>query len=201
MNSFTQEKLRILILDDHPVVRRGLRQILTEGFDPLEFGEGKTGSEGLSLALSQPWDLIVAIDLPDREGLDVLDQLKKIRPDQLILVLAVRVTEGQVEVRNNPDELVSAVRRVLASGTNGRSTVAMEAPADLRGRRSHKNLSKREQEVLRLIGLGKTVRDIAAVLVLSDKTISTYRRRMLTKLGLKTTAELIRYALMNGLAD
>src|SRR5579864_8243053 len=98
VNDSTQEKLRILIVDDHAVVRRGIREILAEGFDPLEFGEGKTGPEGLGLALGQSWDLIVAVDLPDREGFDVLDELKKTRPDQPILVLTVRHTEGQVEV-------------------------------------------------------------------------------------------------------
>jgi len=217
MNGPAREKLRILILDDYAVVRQGVRQILAGRFDPLQFGEGKAGPEGLDLALSRPWDLvIVAIDLPDREGLEVLIELKRTRPRQPILVFigcvkfpdaagAVKTgTEGRIEVANNPGELVSAVRRVLAGGTSGQSTMAMVAPPNpepCRPRPCHENLSKREGEVLRLIGLGRTVKEIAAVLALSEKTISTYRSRILIKLGLKTTAELIRYAVMNHLAD
>lgn len=217
MDGSRRQKLRILILDNHAVVRRGVRQILAERFDTLEFGEGKVGPEGLGLALGQPWDLvIVAIDVPDQEALEALIELKRMSPDQPILALTVRVkspdatgamkaaTEGRIEVANNPDELVSAVHRLFAGRTGGQSTVAMEARPDLERRRgclSHENLSKRESEVLRLIGLGRTVKQTAAVLALSERTVSTYRTRILIKLGLETTAELIRYALMNRLAD
>jgi DNA-binding NarL/FixJ family response regulator len=212
-----RDKLRILILDDHAVVRRGVRQILAERFEPLEFGEGKAGPEGLDLALGQPWDLvIVAIDVPDHDGLQVLAALRRMRPDQPILVLTVRVhppdaadflkadIEGHAEVANNPDELVSAVRRIFAGGTGRHSTIAREALPDVDRyleRNSHEDLSSREHEVLRLIGLGTTVKEIAAVLRLTETTVSTYRRRILIKLGLKSTAELIRYAVINRLAD
>jgi DNA-binding NarL/FixJ family response regulator len=190
---------------------------LGEGFEPLEFGEGKAGPEGLDLALGRPWDLvIVAIDLPDREGLQVLTVLKKMRPDQPVLVLIVRANvpdavcslkadiDGHAEVVNTPNELVSAFRRVLASGRSGQSTMAREAPpnVDQCGERSrYESLSRREREVLRLVGLGRTVKEIAAVLALTETTISTYRSRILTKLGLTSTAELIRYAVINRLAD
>jgi two-component system invasion response regulator UvrY len=200
MNGYTPEKLRILILDDHAVVRRGVRQILTEGFDPLEFGEGKAGSEGLGLALGQTWDLIVAIDLHDPGG-EGLTELKRMRPDQPILVLTVRGKEGHFKVANNPDELVSAVRQILGRQTSAQSIMTMEVPPDVRGRADHENLSNREREVIRLLSSGRTVKEIAATLGLSSQTISTYRSRLLTKLGLKTTADLIRYALLNRLAD
>ena len=183
----------------------------------MEFGEGKAGPEGLDLALAQPWDLvIVAIDLPDQDGLRVLAALKKMHPDQPVLVLIVRVNlldaacflkadiEGHAEVASNADELVAAVHRVLAGGTSRQSSMAREAPPEVeryRDRGNHENLSSREHEVLRLIGLGRTVKEIAAVLGLTETTISTYRSRMLIKLGLKNTAELIRYAVINGLAD
>ena len=164
MDGSSREKLRILFLDDHPVVRRGVRKILAERL--LEFGEGNPGPEGLDLALGQPWDLvIIAIDLP---------------------------------------ELVSAVRQVLADKTSCRSTTAMDVPPvpePRTGPPSHKNLSNREHEVLRLIGLGRAVKEIATLLALSEKTISTYRSRILIKLGLKTTSELIRYAVINRLSD
>src|SRR5579871_3668346 len=195
MNSFSQEKLRILILDDAPVVRRGVRQILfDEGFDPLEFGEGNTGPEGLDLALSQLWDLIVTIDLPNRGG-KVLPELKRMRPDQPILVLTIRGTEGQVKVASNPADLVPTVDRIPLPASNGPPAIAEDAVPEQRGRASHENLSNREREVLRLLGAGRTVKEIAAALALSEKTISTYRSRILTKVGLKTTADLIRYAL------
>jgi two-component system invasion response regulator UvrY len=197
MGDPTQEKLRILILDDHLVVRQAIKQIvLDERFDPLEFGESNAGPEGLDLALGRPWDLVIV-----REGLEVLTELKRMRPDQLILVLTLRSIESQIEVTNNPGYLVSAVHRILAGGTSGQSITAMEAPSDLLARPCHESLSNRERELLRLLGLGRTLKEIACALALSEKTISTYRSRILTKLGLRTTAELVRYAVMNRLAD
>ena len=190
IGSETRQSLRILILDNHAVVRRGVRQILAERFDTLEFGESEAGPGGLDLALGQPWDLIIlGIDVPDREGLNMLIELKRMRPDRPILVLTVRVkfqdavdavkaaTEGRIVVANNPDELVSAVGRAFAGRTAGQSTVVMESSSDLERRRgclSHENLSKRESQLLRLIGLGKSVKETAAVLVLSEATDSTY---------------------------
>jgi two-component system, NarL family, invasion response regulator UvrY len=194
MGDPTQEKLRILILDDHIVVRQAIKQIvLDERFDPLEFGESNAGPEGLDLALGRPWDLVIV-----REGLEVLTELKRMRPDQLIFALTLRSIESQIEVTNNPGDLV---RRIVAAGSSGQSITAMDAPSDLLARPCHESLSNREREVLRLLGLGRTVKEIAGALALSEKTISTYRSRILTKLGLKTTAELIRYAVMNRLAD
>jgi two-component system, NarL family, invasion response regulator UvrY len=197
MGDPTQEELRILILDDHLVVRQAIKQIvLDERFDPLEFGESNAGPEGLDLALGRPWDLVIV-----REGLEVLTELKRMRPDQLILVLTLRSIESQIEVTNNPGDLVSAVRRIFAGGTSGQSITAMEAPSGLLARPCHESLSNRERELLRLLGLGRTLKEIACALALSEKTISTYRSRILTKLGLRTTAELVRYAVMNRLAD
>jgi len=203
MNGSARETLRILILDDHADVRQGVRQILAGSFDRLEFVEGMAGLESLELALSQSWAVvIVALDFPDREGLEVLAKLKELRPHQPILALALRV--GHFAVASTPDEMVPAVRRLVARGTTGQGTEPMEgAPGlELSERPPTKeNLSKREREVLLLIGSGKTVKESAAVLALSETTISTYRTRILIKLGLKSTAELIRYAVMNRLAD
>jgi CheY-like chemotaxis protein len=112
VTDFAQETLRILILDDDAVVRRSITHMVSaERFDPLEFGEGPAGPEGLALALGQPWDLIIV-----RKGLSMLDELKQMRPDQPILVLTVHALEGQVKVESNPDDLASAVRRILARG-------------------------------------------------------------------------------------
>ena len=203
MNDSARGKLRVLILDDHAVVRQGVRQILAESFDRLEFDEGKAGLESLELALSQSWAVvIVALDLPDREGLEMLAILKGLRPHQPILVLAFRA--GHFAIASTPDEMVSAVRRLVASGTIGQTTGPMEAapgPEPSGGPSTAETLSKREREVLRLIGLGRAVKEIAADLALSETTISTYRSRILIKLGLKSTADLIRYAVRNRLAD
>jgi two-component system invasion response regulator UvrY len=197
MGDPTQEKLRILILEDQIVVRQAIKQmVLDVRFDPLEFGESNAGPEGLDLALGRPWDLVIV-----REGLEVLTELKRMRPDQLIFVLTLRSIESQIEVTNNPGDRVSAVRRILAGGTSGQSITSMEAPSDLLARPCHENLSNREREVLRLLGFGRTMKEIAGALALSEKTISTYRSRILTKLGLRTTAELVRYAVRNLLAD
>ena len=197
MDGPTQEKLRILILDDHLVVRQAIKQIvLDERFDPLEFGESTAGSEGLDLALGRPWDLVIV-----RQGLKVLTELKRMRPDQLILVLTLRSVENQIEVANNPGDLVSAVRTILAGGTSCQSITAVEAPSDVLAPPRHESLANREREVLRLLGLGRTLKEIAGALALNEKTISAYRSRILTKLGLRTTAELVRYAVMNRLTD
>ena len=139
MSDPRQEKLRILILDDHLVVRQAIKQIvLDERFDPLEFVESNAGPDGLDLALGRPWDLVIV-----REGLEVLTELKRMRPDQLIFVLTLRSIESQIEVANNPGDLVSAVRTILAGGTSGQSITAVEAPSDLLARPRHESLSNR----------------------------------------------------------
>jgi two-component system invasion response regulator UvrY len=198
-----RKRLRILILDDHAIVRLGVRQILHERFDGLEFGEGKAGPEGLDLALGQVWDLVtVAIGQSNRKGRAVLTKLKSMRPGQQVLVLSD--CASHVDVANNPGDLALAVRRVLVCMTNGQPTRDREITSNLervRAHSSHESLSTREREVLRLIGLGNTVKQIAAILGLSDKTISTYRSRTLVKLRLKTTADLILYAVLNRLAS
>jgi DNA-binding NarL/FixJ family response regulator len=217
MNGSARQKLRILILDDYAVVRRGIRQILASEFGPVQFGEGKAGPEGRDLALGQPWDLvIVVVDLPDREALEVLAELKRMRPDLPILVFIGRVkfrgavgavtagTEDNVEGAADPRERGSAAAGVPADSTSGQLATATDVPPDPepRPRRlNYESLSSREREVLRLFGLGRTVKEIAARLALSEKTVSTYRNRMLTKLGLQSTADLIRYAALNHLPD
>src|SRR5438309_1184413 len=121
MNGHARNKLRILILDDHAAARRGLTQILAEKFDQLEFDEGEAGLKSLDTVLGQPWDLvIVAIDLPDREGLALLTELKRRRPEQPILILTLRV--GDFAVASTPDEMISAVRRLVAIGRIGRAS-------------------------------------------------------------------------------
>lgn len=160
MDGPTQKKLRILILDDHLVVRKAIKQIvLDERFDPLEFGEITAGPEGLDLALGHPWDLVIV-----REGLEVLTELKRLRPDQLIFVLTLRSIKSQIDVANNPGELASAVPTILAGETSGPSFTAMEAPSDLLAPPSHESFSNREREVLRLLGLGRTLKEIAGAL-------------------------------------
>jgi len=209
--------MRILIIDGHAVVRRGIKQTLGEAFGSCEFGEAHDGPEALGLAQRRRWDLVVlAIELDGRSGLEVLAELKRASPKCRVLVFtrhakihyAMRALKADADAYVTRDsaleELVAAVQRVLAGSRYVSSTLAREMAIDLstRGERPrHEDLSNRELEVLRLIGSGKTATQIAAALALSVKTVSYHRSHLLTKLNLKTTAELIRCAIDNDLVE
>jgi len=207
--------MRILIADDHAVVRRGLRQILAAEFPKAAFGEAQNARETVAMVTEQKWDLVVLdITMPGRSGLDALKDLKEVRPKLPVLIMSVH-PEDQFAVRvlkagaagyltkdSAPEQLVQAVTKVLA-GKKYVSPALAEALATELGKpmraAPHKRLSDREFEVLRLIGAGQTVKEIGAALSLSIKTLSTYRTRLLLKMNLRTTAELIRYAVRHGL--
>lgn len=209
--------MRILIVDRHAVVRRGVKQTLGEAFGSCEFGEAHDGLEALGLALRRKWDLVVlAIELDGRSGLEVLAELKRASPKRRVLVFtrhakihyALRAlkagADGYVTRDSALEELVAAVQRVLAGGRYVSSTLAREMALDLSTRAErplHEKLSNRELEVLRLIGSGMTATQIAATLALSVKTVSYHRSHLLAKLNLKTTAELIRCAINDHLVE
>lgn len=209
--------LRILIADDHPLVRQGLKQTIREDFGDTMVGEACTGSEVLDAVQKERWDAIILdLNLPDRSGLDVLKTIKVVRPDLPVVVLsmypeqqyAVRVLKagaaGYVTKESAPEELGKALRKALQGGRYVSPTLAEDLADDLSldsSRPAHAALSDRELEVLRLLALGKTVSDIADQIALSVKTVSTYRARILEKLHLKTTADIIRYAVDNHLAE
>lgn len=208
---------RILIADDHPVVRRGLKETLSESFSRVTFGEAKTAQETLDRVGHEDWDVVILdISMPGKSGLDILDDLHRLRPKLPILLLSVH-PEGQYARRalqsgaagyltkeSIPEELTEAVRRVQAGGRYVSASMAEKLAFDLRRKADvpvHELLSHREFQVLRMLAAGKTVKQIADEIALSVKTVSTYRARILSKTGMKTTAELIRYALQTRLVE
>ena len=209
--------IRALIADDHAVVRQGLKQILGNIPEITVAGEAISGQEVLDKVRAEAWDVVVLdISMPDRSGLDVLKQLRSERPKLPVLVLsmhsedqyAVRVLKagasGYLTKDSAPDELVKAIRKVVSGGRYVGSCLAERLAFEIGADSSklpHETLSDREFQVLRLIAAGKSVTEIAAELYLSVKTVSTYRARMLEKMNLGTTAELMHYAMQNHLID
>ena len=203
---------RVLLVDDHPVIRQGIRRILTRAFENLFVGEADSGEQAVRRFETDEWDLVLLdISLPGASGLDVIGDLRRLRPSARIMVISVHPPQhfarralavgalGYLEKSAPPEEMVKAVTQVLA----GRPYApAGGAEASLKGGTKgmrHEVLSDREYQVLRMIGMGKTVSEIAAELALSVKTVSTYRARILEKMELRTTAELMHYVIDNGL--
>jgi len=211
------ESVRILIIDDHEVVRRGMSEILEENFLSVEVGEADTGEKGIAAVRQEPWDLVIVdISLPDRSGLELLYELHSIAPllplmvlslhsEELYAVRALRAGALAYLTKNTaPEELAMAVKQVLS----GKKYITASLGERMAGNLSksptgpkHHALSKREFEVLVLLAQGQSLRHIAQSLTLSIKTVSTYRARLLDKLQLTTTAELIRYALDHHLGE
>jgi DNA-binding NarL/FixJ family response regulator len=208
---------RILIIDDHAVVRSGLRGIIGAQTEPTLFGEAGTPQEAINLARQQEWDLaILDLSLEGQSGLELLKELKQIRPKLPVLILSMHSEEQYARrafktgaagfvTKDSPQiELVKAINKVLTGGRYVSSALAEKLVEYLEGdtdQAPHEALSNREFEVMRLLASGKTVGEIAALLSLSDKTISTYRARVMEKMGMKTNADLARYAVQNQLVD
>jgi two-component system invasion response regulator UvrY len=203
--------MRILIADDHAVVRHGLKQILADAFSQAVFGEAGNAEEVFSQIGKEPWDVVVLdISMPDRSGLEVLCDIRKARPELPVLVLsmhpenqfAVRVlrdgASGYLTKASAPEELVGAIKKVLAGGRYVSPVLAEKLAADLSvntDKAPQEFLSNREYQVLRLLASGKIVSEIAGELRLSVKTISTYRARVLEKMRLRNNAQLMHYAM------
>jgi len=209
--------IRILIADDHAILRRGLKEILMRELDSVTWGEAENGEQVLDQIQNRDWDLLILdITMPGRGGLDVLKNLKALRPRLPVLVLSMHPEDqygkrvlkagasGYMNKESAPEELMKAVRKLLGGGRYVSPALAETLASDLSqdtGRPAHETLSDREFEVLRKIASGKTVGQIAEELHLSVTTVSTYRARILEKMNMATTAELIRYALRNHLVD
>ena len=209
--------LRILIADDHPVVRRGLKQIIAETSDIVVAGEATNGWEVLSKVRAANYDVVLLdITMPGMDGVDVLAQLKheksklpvlmlSMHPEEQYAVRALRVgASGYMTKESAPDELVVAIRKVSTGGKYVSSSLAERLASVLQENAEklpHESLSLREYRVLCMIASGKTVSEIAKELSLSVKTISTYRFRILEKMKMKNNAELIHYAINNHLVD
>ena len=206
---------RILLIDDHEVVRAGVKKIFDKQPDGVVFGEASTAPEALNLVREQDWDAVVLdLSLAGRDGLEVLKELKQMRPHLPVLILSMHSeglfarrafkagASGYVTKDIQRSELMDAINKVIDGGTYVSPAQAEELVIALRrGADSppHELLSDREFEVMRLIASGKSVTEIANILSLSVGTISTYRMRILEKMGIKSNAELTRYAIQNGL--
>jgi len=207
--------LKILVVDDHTIVREGLKQILSEVPDIIVAGEASDGNQALNQVYKGDYDLVLLdIAMPGIRGLDVLKQLKTEKPDLPILMLsmypeeqyAVRTLKagasGYLTKESAPEELIAAIRKVCAGGKYVTSSLAEKLALYLETdfeKSAHELLSDREYQVVLMIASGKTVSQIATELSLSVKTISTNRSRALTKMGMKTNAELTYYAIKHGL--
>ena len=207
--------IKILVIDDHAIVRQGLKQILAETPDLVVTGEASSGVEALQKIRTGQWDVVVLdISLPDPSGLIVLQQIKSEYPELPVLVLtmhaedqyAVRVLKagaaGFLTKESAPDQLVSAINRVASGGRYVSPSLAEKLVSDLGSdprKARHEVLSDREFQVLCMIAAGKTLTKIAEELGVSVKTVSTHRTRLLKKMRLKNNAELVHYAIRNGL--
>lgn len=204
--------MKILLVDDHALVRRGVVHVLSEDLPDLTIVEKGTAQDAIDAVQSVHWDLIILdVNLPDKSGLDALKDIKRICPNLPVLILSLYPeahyarralkagASGYLTKDTAPEEVTNAVKRILKGGRYVSAALAEQLAADLGtaapdASEPHEVLSDRELEVLRLIGSGNTPTQIAEQLALSIKTVSTYRARILEKLNLRTTAELIRFA-------
>ncbi|HQR03720.1 MAG: response regulator transcription factor [Proteobacteria bacterium] len=211
------EKILVLIADDHAIVRQGLKQILSDTEDMVVAGEADDGAAALHLARSQSWDVfLLDVTMPNRNGIDTLKQLKKEYPRQPVLILSMHPEEhyavraiksgaaGYLTKQSAPELLVTAIRQVAAGRRFISPTLAEQlanALADDSDKPPHERVSDREYQVLVRIASGKTLTQIAEELNLSAKTVSEYRKRLLEKMRLDTTADLIRYGIEHSLVQ
>ena len=205
---------KILTIDDHEVVREGVKGLFAAGL--AEFGEARSGAEAINLIRDSEWDIaILDISLAGRSGLDVLKEIRQLRPKLPVLMLSMHAEDqyamrafkagasGYISKASSRDELRQAVLKVIKGGRYISPSMAERMVFDISSsdKPPHEQLSDRELEVLCLIASGRTVGEIATSLSLSDKTISTYRRRILDKMHLSTNAELTHYAIRNHLVE
>lgn len=211
------ERLRVLLADDHAVVRRGVSEILHERLNVEAVGEASDVPQTLEMLRSGVWDiLILDISMPGRSGLEALEDIRAIRPDLPVLIMSMHADEqivkrvlrsgaaGYVSKGSEPEEIVKAVRKVVAGSRFVSENLVESLLFDLQSHNEsplHERLSNREYEVLRMLATGRRMTDIAEDLSLSVKTVSTYRARILEKMGMNTNSELIRYAVRNRITE
>ena len=209
--------IRVLVSDDHAILRRGLKEILMRELQGAVCGEAENAPQVLDLVQREHWDLVILdVTMPGPSGVDVLRDLKRLQPKLPVLVLSMHPEDqygkrvlkagasGYMNKDVAPEELIKAIHKVLAGGRYVSPALAEKLAVELgeeSGRPVHETLSDREFEVLRMIASGKTVSEIAETLHLSVTTVSTYRARILEKMNLTTTAELMHYAMRNHLVD
>lgn len=208
--------MKLLMIEDHPVMRFGVRQLVQQHWPSCDFREAPSLQEGIELARAQPWDLVLLdLSLPDSTGLEGLVKLRRTAPSVPVLVLsmhnesayAARALQagasGYVTKEHATTELLTAIDRVVQGGRYLTPTLAERLAGLLAGDRApplpHETLSAQEYRVLLLIASGKTAGEIAETMHLSVKTVGTYRARIIEKTGLSSTAEMARYCLQHGL--
>lgn len=208
---------RILIADDHAIVRKGLKETLEEELGKLHFGEAENNQQVRELLWKEKWDLVMLdINMDQRSGLEVVEEIRKAFPKLPVLVLSMYPVEefgvralklgaaGYITKQSASDELVTAVKSVLAGGRYITAALANRLAANVqRGGESplHETLSTREYQVMVMIAKGKSLKEIAAELSISAKTVGTYHTRILTKMRLANDIQITRYALLNKLAE
>ena len=208
---------RILLVDDHPIVRRGVGEILARAFPQAIIHEVGSGAEAMSHVRCQPWDIVVLdLTLPDGSGLDVLKRIREAQARLPVLILSMHAADqfarraiaagasGYLTKDAADLELVTAVTRLMRGGRYFAPHIMEQVVISMtpdRDSRPHERLSDREYEVLRMIGSGKTVSEIASALTLSVKTVSTYRARVLEKMDMRTNAELTHYVVSHKLLE
>lgn len=211
------DKIHVLIADDHAIVRQGLRQILSETSDLLVSGEADDGVDAMHLARAREWDVVLLdVSMPNRNGIDTLKMLKKEFPRLPVLILSMHPEEqyavralkagasGYLTKQSAPELLVTAIRQVASGHKYVSPSLAMklaELISEDSDRPVHETLSDREYQILCLIAAGRTLTQIAEELNISVKTVSEYRKRLLEKMRLETNAELIHYSLKVGLVE
>ena len=209
--------LRILVADDHEIVRKGLVKVLSETLQPIKVDEARNGQEAMSLILKSEYDLVlVDITMPGKSGLDVLKEIKQHRPKLPVLILSMHPEEqfavralragasGYLTKESAGDELVLAIRKALNGERYISGSLAQILAGEMDGdpeKPLHEVLSDREFQVMLMIASGKTVGAIAEELCLSVKTISSYRTNILLKTRMKNNAEITHYAIKNKLVD
>jgi len=203
--------IKVLVADDHAVVRRGLRQILSETSDILVAGEASSTKEVRQLTGDQRWDVVVLdINMPGGSGIELLGELRRLNPSPRVLVLTVYPEEqyavrairagaaGFLTKESAPEKLIEAVRKIASGGRYVSAELGETLASLVAGEAAgapHEQLSDREFEVFKLLASGQTVSQIAQALALSVKTVSTHRTRILKKMEMKTNAELTHYAI------
>ena len=209
--------IRVLIVDDHAIVRHGLKELFADAFPDLFVGEAQNSQIAVEQLMNQEWDLVLLdINIPGRSGLEVLEESKRLRPRTPALILSAHPEEefairslklgasGYLNKSLGADEILAAAKKVLAGGKYVTASLAEKLATvvgeDIR-QNPHESLSSREFQVLRMVASGRTIKEIAGEMALSEKTVGTYRARIAKKLGLSSNVELTRYALKHRLVD
>ena len=210
--------INVLVVDDHALIRKGLKQILDDTSDIRVIGEAETGMEAIRMVRDNKYDIVLLdITLPDKYGIDVLKQIKLQCPTLPVLILSMHPDEqyamrsikagasGYMNKQSAPSQLVTAIRKVASGKKYISSELAEQLADDLTNDKpqdvSHKILSNREYQTLCLMAAGKSLSEMADIMSLSAKTVSVYRSRMLEKMQLKNNAEAVRYAINNHLIE